>query len=135
MKLRKLSTLLAIFGLGDAAVVAPLDHITPHPNLTEASTNFDLTDIEPFFKTLCPLFEGGFGEREVAEVKKLAEKTPIEKQAEIEFAVKFEGETVRMYVRILMDDVDSPDVYVFAPNRVTEAVQAKMAEYSDALGR
>jgi hypothetical protein len=136
MKIRIFSFILSLLGLNSVSAASPSDYKpSNHVGLSEASSNFELSDMEPFFNTLKPLFDDGFGPTQVLEIKNFAEKIPVEQEAEKMFQVKFEGEKTQIFVKIFMDDIDAPDVYVFAPKKLADSVQKKMTEYSEKLGR
>lgn len=108
---------------------------TPHNNeLQESSTNFDLENVRPFLQRISPFIESGFGPAQIDQVCRLAERMEHNDEQQLEFPIRHAGRDSLMRIGVFMDDIDSPDVYIFSPPALAEQIDAEMERFFDDLG-
>ena len=85
------------------------------PNgLEEWSANLDPEDLQPALEKLTACLEGGFGRKEIAEIEGVADAMKPEQTRAFRFPVRALGEPGELWVVVFMDDIDSPDLYIYA---------------------
>lgn len=95
--------------------------------LEEASTNFDMENIEPFLKTLIPLIDSGFGISEINGIMDVVNSMTVEQELEVgRFLIKYKGKDTLLIIQVFLDDIDSPDVYIFTEPTLAEEINDLM---------
>jgi hypothetical protein len=102
--------------------------------LEEFSTNFDSEHVRPFLLRIQPLIESGFGPSEIGKVCELVESLAHDEEGEAEFRIRHEGSDGRLRIRVHMDDIDSPDIYFFAPSALRRQIEAEFERFANELG-
>ena len=92
--------------------------------LEEWSTNLDVDELLPFLQKLSALIDSGFGKKEVSEVVGVAEMMRVEQTKNFRFPIRYRRESCNLFVSVFMDDVDSPDLYVFSIKPLIDAFAA-----------
>jgi hypothetical protein len=88
--------------------------------LEEWSQNLDMDDLEPVLKKLCSCIESGFGDEELREVMGVVEEMRVEQTKVLRFPITAAGERAEIWLSIFMDDIDSPDLAVYASAAVIQ---------------
>jgi HEAT repeat protein len=100
----------------------------------EASTGFDLEQVEPFLKRLGTVVTG-FGATQVAQVVRTMDDLEVDDESNLEFEVKYRGLTVPLNIGIFMDDEGAPDLYFSTTTdlaaRIRTLIEAFLEEYED----
>lgn len=100
----------------------------------EASTGFDLEQVEPFLKRLGTVVTG-FGAKQLAQVVRAMDDMEVDDESNLEFEVKYRGLTVPLNIGIFMDDEDAPDLYfTTTPDlaaRIRTLIETFLEEYKD----
>ncbi|MCH1921641.1 hypothetical protein L9G15_19720 [Shewanella sp. A3A] len=94
--------------------------------------NFDQENVAPFLAELDAKF--GFG----LDVKKLEEfsvSVPIDMEKSVVVEISISGRKTTMEFRVFMDDVNSPDLYMFFDSEGTsKSVERFMLNWAEAKG-
>jgi len=96
--------------------------------------NFDAENVKPFLDRVTPLVESGFGASEKQQVLDLLASLQVDDEKGLSFAIRYAGKDTTLKVRIFLDDVDAPDVYLFACQPLSIIIQAEMEKFADELG-
>ncbi len=92
--------------------------------LEEWSANVDLEDVENILGQVGKLV-AGFGKAELAEVVGVAEGMEVEQTRAFRFEVKRAGKAEELWVTLFMDDIDSPDLAIFASAEVIARLEER----------
>ena len=99
---------------------------------SEASMNFDLKNVRPFLERLNS--EAGLG-LDVDKLNTFTRDTKVGEERSISLKVKFQGKEIGLEYRILMDDVDAPDLYFFTESKaLADTINKQMIDFSESLG-
>jgi hypothetical protein len=101
--------------------------------LSEASTNFDSPQVEPFLRRVAALVSG-FGATEIAQVTQLLNELEVDEERELRFEVKHEGRMAPLHIGVFMDDVDAPDLYFFTTPKLAAQLDELMQDFSEEQG-
>lgn len=102
--------------------------------MAEASMSFDTSAVRPFLERLETLLEDGFGEPEIQDVMEVIDSLAVDDETEVRYEVVFAGEDLPLRIRILMNDIDSPDIgFITAPD-LADRIQEEMHEYEEEIG-
>ena len=83
--------------------------------LEEWSTNLDMDALEPTLKKLPKLVQAGFRKAEISEILAVAEEMKPEQTRAFRFPITFQEKKADLFVEIFMDDVNTPDLAIYAP--------------------
>ncbi len=83
-------------------------------NLLEWSANLDFENLEPVLKSLAACIAEGFGAQEIAEVLGVAKETRPEQTKCFRFPMSTGGNPGEVWLAIFMDDINSPDLAIYA---------------------
>jgi hypothetical protein len=98
----------------------------------EASTNFDLENVEPFLRRLDSQMNLGLP---ISDLMEMTRATKPEQEMSRSTSVRFKGATVDLEYRVFMDDIDSPDLYFFTSSKeLANSIEEQMMEFADELG-
>jgi hypothetical protein len=86
--------------------------------LEEWSTNLDMDELAPTLEKLSRCVEKGFGKDEIAEVLGVVEEMPAEQTRAFRFPVVAGRKSGDVWIVIFMDDIDSPDLEVYADTQL-----------------
>jgi hypothetical protein len=127
---------------GHAAVAAQLEklanplrpsgsghHASGDNPTIEASMNFDVCDLQPFLEALARRIERGFSLDVARELASDIARLAVDSECEWAYSVVFNGSQMPLRVAVFMDDVDAPDVAMFAPAPLIEAIETEMRAY------
>lgn len=103
-------------------------------DLHEASMNFDLEDLEPFLREMAGKLDG-FGSRDVETIVKGVHSMAVDDEVEWRFSVRRDGRGVPLVVRVFLDDVDAPDLFLFSDAALAGELQADLRAFSERLGK
>ncbi|MEP2735324.1 MAG: hypothetical protein ABJP34_03415 [Erythrobacter sp.] len=99
----------------------------------EASTNFNLQDVDPFLVGLAAN-QGVF--LDAASIYAFTAQTKLDEERCTEIEARFEGNAEKLNYCVYMDDVEAPDVYFFSKNtKVVNAISKEISAYVERLGR
>jgi hypothetical protein len=90
--------------------------------LEEWSANLDMDDVAPTLQKLAARVREGFGDTEIAEVVGVAEQMEPEQTKALRFPIEADGEKSEVWIGIFMDDVNSPDLSIFAVPRLLKGL-------------
>jgi hypothetical protein len=100
----------------------------------ETSTNFDYEQVQPFLERIARLIDSGFGSGEIATLMKKAQRLRPEQTYQVVFPITFEGNFAPFHIRVFMDDVDAPDVYLYAPVKLTRQIDNEISRLDSKTG-
>jgi hypothetical protein len=100
----------------------------------EFSTSFDLKNVRPFLERLRPIIASGFGGPQIDEVSKLASTLKHDQEQELKFTIQHRGIKTTLRIVVFMDDINSPDVFFFAPESLTARIQEEFEKFAEELG-
>ena len=89
--------------------------IAPMPKgLEEWSCTVGMAELSRVLGTLSRFVEAGFGKPEIAEVRAAAYELEVDDTARFKFDATAGGKTVPVWIEVFMDDVNTPDLYIFS---------------------
>lgn len=97
--------------------------------LEEASMNFDLEDVEPFLVAVARRIDTGFSVEEAGRLATEIAALPVEGQTAHRYSVSFAGRDMELRIEAFMDDIEAPDLYLFAPAALARAIDEEMSVY------
>jgi len=97
--------------------------------VAEASMNFDLADVKPFLEAVSRRIEKGFSVNTARELTSRIALLSVDDEGSWTYDVVFERVTMTLRVTAFMDDVDAPDLAMFAPRSLIEVIEAEMKAY------
>jgi hypothetical protein len=102
--------------------------------LHEASMNFDPENVQPFLKRVSGLVDSGFGDSEAQRVLQSMQGLSPDQEATSEYQVVYRKESVKLRVRVVMSDIDAPDLFFFSDKVLAEAIQGEMIRFAEEKG-
>jgi hypothetical protein len=99
----------------------------------EWSTNVELELLRPFLDRIVPLIDGGFSSPQVQQVIDLANGMPVGQEKSLKFPIVTEGRKSTLGVRLFMDDIGSPDIYLTAESSLCGRISAALEEFMSDL--
>ena len=99
----------------------------------EASMNFDLVGLEPFLLQVATGLEG-LSREDVTTLTAEVREMDVEEEREWVFDVRHEGTPAKLRVRVFMDDVDAPDLYLFTRPELAAELQEKLIVFAEEQG-
>lgn len=106
----------------------------PTSELSEVSMNFDLEDLEPLLREIAGKWDG-FGAAEVEAVLNDVRSMDVDDEREWRFTVRRNGRDVPLVLRVFLDDVAAPDLYLLSVADVAEQLQRDLGAFSDRRGK
>jgi hypothetical protein len=97
--------------------------------LKEVSANFDLKNVEPFLQRIPPHIERGFAQEQVSEIIRSMGQLKREQEMKLKFPIQFQGVSTILEVQIVMDDLDSPNLYLFTAPPLADELQGEMQKF------
>lgn len=94
-------------------------------NSAEASMNFDADMVESFLERLSALIEG-FGPVEISRLLRAVNELEVDNECTLAFRVTRNGQPIQLNIQVFKDDVDSVDLYFFAPGELVEEIDKLM---------
>ncbi len=88
--------------------------------LEEWSTNLDIEDLNPTLEALAKCVEAGFGNQEIAEINGVVDEMKHSQTKTFCFPINSEGQSSEAWVELFMDDIDSPDLAIYARPKLIE---------------
>jgi hypothetical protein len=92
--------------------------------LEEWSTNLDIEALNPVLENLSQCIDRGFGKTEVAEVAGVVDAMKHNQTKAFRFPITAQGMDSELWMAVFMDDVDSPDLYVYGKPDVIQKFEA-----------
>jgi hypothetical protein len=102
------------------------------PELHEASMNFDLDALGPFLVRIqrhIPALSG----LDMSSIYGISATMRPEEEREWAFEVEHGGLRVPLKIRVVMDDVDAPDLYCFTSQALATEIQDHMSAFAEDL--
>ena len=101
--------------------------------IEEASTNFDLEQVEPFLQRLSSQIEEGLGLKELAHILELVNRMECDDEERIDLQVVYRGHKMPLSITVFMDDVDAPDIGFFTFPALAQAIDREIEKMVDGL--
>jgi uncharacterized protein len=104
--------------------------------ISEASMNFDLADVNPFLESVSRRIEKGFSADVARDLASQIAVLGVDDEGSWTYDVVFNGTEMTFTVTAFMDDVDAPDLAMFAPLGLIEVIEAEVgvAAFSPGAG-
>ena len=102
--------------------------------MAEASMGFDTSGVRPFLERLEDLLEDGFGDPEIQDLMEIIDSLAVDDETEVRYDVVFAGEGLPLRIKILMNDIDSPDITFSTHADLADRIQEEMHEYAEEIG-
>ncbi|MFL5796371.1 MAG: hypothetical protein ACJ77A_00350 [Actinomycetota bacterium] len=96
--------------------------------LEEFSRSFDLDDVAEFLGRVSSLITRGFGPGDVADLTRQIEDLELDAELKIELRVTFRGRETALRVEAFMDDVETPDLAIFAAPELVREIKRRDRE-------
>ena len=94
--------------------------------------NFDLENVRPFLEQVNRNLRLGL---DVNKLVEFTESLEVGEEKRIEFSTQFKGQSLGMIFQVYMDDIDAPDLYLFAETEeLATALQSEMVAFAESLG-
>ena len=93
-------------------------------DLEEWSTNLDMEDLDPTVEKLTQCVESGFTRTEVAEISGVVDGMKHNQTRTFRFPVSTNKNAGELWVAVFMDDIESPDLYIFATPEIIHRLGA-----------
>ena len=97
-------------------------------HLEEWSSNLDMDDLLPTLKKASQCVDQGFGEIEIAEIMGVAEGMQPEQTRAFRFEVSAGARKTDLWIVIFMDDIESPDLAVYASDNLIQKLNQLAGE-------
>jgi ankyrin repeat protein len=97
--------------------------------IAEAAMNFDLGDVNPFLESVSRRIEKGFSVDVARDLASQIAILAIDDERSWTYEVVFNGTEMMFTVTAFMDDVDSPDLAMFAPPGLIAVFEVEMKAY------
>jgi hypothetical protein len=97
--------------------------------LKEVSANFDLKNVEPFLQRIPPHIERGFAQEQISKIIRSIGELKREQEMKLKFPIQFQGVSTILEVQVVMDDLDSPNLYLFTAPPLADELQAEMQKF------
>lgn len=91
--------------------------------------NFDLENVEPFLLSVARLMEGGFTAQDAKHLASEIASMPVDGESVASYSVTYRGRAVPLRIEVFKDDIEAPDLYLFAPAPLADAIERKMERY------
>lgn len=92
----------------------------------EASANFDTSEVSRFLKRLSKFVKSGFSSAQATRLSREMKKLKPEGSHQYVFPIRFEGSDALLGIRVFMDDVDAPDLYIYGPLKFVRMVDKEL---------
>jgi len=111
----------------------PAEEVQAQEDYAESSADFDREQVEPFLQRLSSALDAGFGPEEIARVLTTLDRLSLDEEAELEFSVVYQGETVPLDLTLALDEPESPDLYFFTSPALAARLDALMDQLAQEL--
>ena len=110
----------ALRRLGEKLPKFPTPHLVsgsarPDFGSAEWGTNHSIDTLRKDLRELSEVAQKGFGTDEVNEVFHVAERMILNATKTFRFAIEYGGKQSQLWIQLFLDDLDSPDLTVWAP--------------------
>lgn len=96
--------------------------------LAEASTNFDIEDVNKFFSDMAGLIGWGFSVFDANNLTYFTRDMDHNATGRFGFDVLFHADRYPLYIEVFMDDIDAPDIACFTGEPLAEEIVKLMEE-------
>jgi len=103
-------------------------------SLSETSFNVDIANVRPLLLRIAQHVSEGFTESEIKRVGAFIAGTRFDSEREMTLSVVFSGKQTPFIIRVFMDDIDAPDVFVFSAPELIAVINAEVEAFFDELG-
>lgn len=94
------------------------------------STSFDSVTVRPFLERIQPLIEAGFGPAEIEQVGQVVATLAPDQEQALEFQIRHAGSNARFQIRVVMGDIEAPDLYFFSPPALTRQIGSEFMRFA-----
>jgi hypothetical protein len=104
------------------------------PNRWEkCSTNLELDLLPSFLELIVPLIDSGFGAHEAQQVVGLARSMSVDEEKSLKFPIVVSGKKSQLVVRLFMDDIAAPDIYLTTEPSLCARISAALDEFMSGM--
>jgi hypothetical protein len=89
--------------------------------------------VPSFLELIVPLIDAGFTAREAQQVVDLAKRMSVEEEKSLKFPIVVDGKESLLAVRIFMDDIESPDIYLTAEPSLCAGIRSALHEFMSGM--
>ena len=100
----------------------------------EVSSNFDRKNVAPFLSRLPPLIESGFSSQQVSQVVGSMDELKRKQEKDFEFPIRFRGAPATLKIKVVMDDIDSPNLYFFTTPALADLIDGDLRRFLEEHG-
>jgi hypothetical protein len=102
--------------------------------LKEVSANFDLKNIEPFLNRITPLVQSGFSTEQISQILKGVVELKKDQEKKFEYRITYQNKSMPLKIKVVMDDLDSPLVYLFSEPVLADRINDEMHKFFQEKG-
>lgn len=104
--------------------------------MKEFSSSFDSCDIEPILHLISQKITTGFSDVEIIKVIDSTKMLKVDEEIDLDFEISYSKKLGKLNLKIVMDDVDAPDVYFFSDlSDLIDEIGKSVNEYMERQGR
>lgn len=96
--------------------------------LEEWSTDLDIEDLNPTLEALAKCVEAGFNKQEIAEINGVVDEMKHDQTKTFCFPINVRGQNSEAWVELFMDDIDSPDLAIYARAELIQKLSSLLPE-------
>jgi hypothetical protein len=97
---------------------------------TECSINVELDLLPSFLELIAPLIDSGFERCEVQRVLDMAKGMFVDEERSLKFPIVVGGRKSFLIVRIFMDDIAAPDIYLTTEPSICKRIYSVLDEFT-----
>jgi hypothetical protein len=99
-------------------------------DIQEVSCNFDLKNIQPFLARIPTLLDSGFTADNAIQIAAVVSKLKIDEEKQFEFPIRFKGAAIKLKIQAVMDDIESPDLYIFTSKELAGLIDEELQKFN-----
>lgn len=101
---------------------------------SETSANLDMSELQPLLNRIAALVDSGFGKVEIDGFIKKVKRLKPDQSFQCAFLVVFGGVASPLHMRAFMDDVDAPDIYIYACRKLANQIDDEIKNLGTQTG-
>ncbi len=99
----------------------------------ECSTNLELDLLPSILELIVPLIDSGFGTHEARQVFDMAKGMSVDEEKLLKFPIVVSAGESLLVVRIFMDDIAAPDIYLATEPALCARIRSVLDEFMSGM--